>query len=118
MGPLVHHKPHVVCPAMHTEQTPVAIISYFAPLYMLLEIIHIPTIANYRVELLVQLRNTTSQIIKKQGDFGGNFWQKKMQLMTREKLFVTICRIKLITIIDYSPTNKSDFCLMKQLTQT
>jgi len=29
---LVHHKPHVVCPAMHTEQTPLANTLYFAPL--------------------------------------------------------------------------------------
>jgi len=28
--PLVHHKPNVVCLAMHTEQTPVPNISYFA----------------------------------------------------------------------------------------
>jgi len=37
----VHHKPHVVCPAMHTEQTTVAKILYFAPLQMLLEITRI-----------------------------------------------------------------------------
>jgi len=28
--PLVHHNPNVVCLAMHTEQTPVPNISYFA----------------------------------------------------------------------------------------
>ena len=26
--PLVHHKPHVVCPAMHKEQTPLANIEF------------------------------------------------------------------------------------------
>jgi len=30
--PLVHHKPNVICPAMHTEQTTIANMLYFVPL--------------------------------------------------------------------------------------
>jgi len=33
-------------------------------------------IAKYIADLIVYLRNTSSQSIKKQGDFRGQFWQK------------------------------------------
>jgi len=39
-----------------------------------------------------------------------------MQLFRRELLLFAMCRIKLITSNDYSPTNKSLFCLLKLLT--
>jgi len=45
--PLVHHMPHVVCPAMHTEQTPLANTSYFATVKTLVEVTHTVSIKKY-----------------------------------------------------------------------
>jgi len=73
-------------------------------------------IAKYIADLILYLDGTSSQSIKKQGDYWGQFGQKKMHLMMREIHLIAICRIKLITIKDYSPTNKSLFCLLKLLT--
>ena len=66
-------------------------------------------------DLIVYLHNASLQGIKKQCDFGGLFG-KKMHLMKREIRLVAICRIKLITSNNYSPTKKSLFCLLKLLT--
>ena len=108
--------PHVVCPAMHTEQTPLANISYFAPLETLLEITRIVSPEKYIAGLLVNLRITSSQCIKKQGDFWGYFLASKMQIMKWEIRLIVFCSIKLITSNNYSPTNESLFCLLKLLT--
>jgi len=47
----------------------------------------------------------------------GTFLANKMQLVKRELRLTALCRIKLITSNNYSPTNKSLFCLLKLLTQ-
>jgi len=39
-----------------------------------------------------------------------------MQIMQRELRLIPICRIKLITSNNYSPTHKILFCLLKLLT--
>ena len=108
--PLVHHKPHVVCLAMRTEQTPLPNI-----MGMLLEITHILSITKYIAYLIVYLRNTSTQRIMKQSDFWGYF-DKKLHLMRREMRLIAICRIKVITSHNYSPAKKSLFCLLKLLT--
>jgi len=64
----------------------------------------------------VFLRNTSSQGIKKQGDYWGLLQKKRMHLMRQEIRLIAICRIKLINSNNYSPTNKSLFCLLKLLT--
>ena len=43
---------------------------------------------------------------------------KKMYLILGAIQLVAICRIKLITSNDYSPTKNSPFCFLKLLTQT
>jgi len=50
--------------------------------------------------------------------FFGTFWQKKVHSINREIGLIVFCRIKLIKNNDYSPTNKSLFCLLKLLTTT
>ena len=111
--PLVHHKPHVVFLAMHTEQMPLANTYYFAPLYTLLVITRNLSTASYIADLIVYLRNTSCQIIKKQGDFVEFF--AKIHLMKQEIGLTAICHIKLITNNYYSPTNKNLFCLLNLL---
>jgi len=46
----------------------------------------------------------------------GDIFGKQMQLMKIEIRLIAIGSIKLITSNDYSPTNKSLFCLLKLLT--
>jgi hypothetical protein len=62
---------------MHTEQTPVANISYFAPFLTLLEITHILSTEKYIADLIVCLCNTSWRDIKKQGVLG-DFLAKKI----------------------------------------
>ena len=81
--PLVHHSPLVVCPAMHTEQTPLGNILYFAPLYTLLVITRTISIAKCIADLIVYLRNTSSQLLRS-GVILGDIFGKQMQLMRRE----------------------------------
>ena len=76
--PLVHHKLHVVCPAMHTEQTHLANIMYFTPLQTLLLSTRTLSIAKYIADLIFYLYNTSSQGIKKQCDFLGRLEKKNL----------------------------------------
>jgi len=41
-------------------------------------------IAKSIADLIVYLRNTSSQVVKKQGDFWGYFWQEKCNLWGRK----------------------------------
>jgi hypothetical protein len=71
--PLVHHKPHVICPAMHTEQTPLGNIVYFAPISTLLVITRTVSLAKYIAGLIVCLRNIHYRFLRSKLILGNIF---------------------------------------------
>jgi hypothetical protein len=74
--------------------------------------------AKYTADLIVYYVTLYHELLRSRVISGDIFGKRNATYEAEKIRLIATCRIKLITSNDYSPTNKSLFCLLKLLTQT